>query len=478
MKTTMLKNVALGLLAMIAFTVLSVLLTPAIAGVAVAMAGVATTGTVTEQMVRATSETLDMEDISKKVIEILPSRTPIDTILRQIRAANKAEAMEHRYYEVSTMDVSDIPDADANGAGTSSSVPAKEYTYSTGAGLTSIFISVTNEACWSVNDTILMRGLTLPVGADGVARLGESTSTRKEDVAFFVSYKSGSVLRLTPLNGVLGLVANVSKFVVPNFTSTTVLYRMGRAQHELDMVTSAHAMLPDYNTQYAQFFMAMVQESVFQQMTKKEVAWGFQDYERHNLLDMKRGMEKSFLWGAKGRTINPDKTEQTIYTTDGITRRITNSLTYGTGGTNRTISFDNLINWAKTIFVGNNGSDSRYLFAGADLIGALHSVETVQKQINGKSPFVNWGLKFTDIQTNFGNLYVYHHPIFDESGWGDNGLILDFEHIQKHDFLPMGVYDLDLQKAGTSRSNARVISEASFLTLTNPACHGIIAPRA
>ena len=469
------KNVALGLLAFIAFVVMSAFLTPAIAGV-IAATGTLVTGTVTEQSVRENSATLDMEDISQTVTEMLPSRTPIDTILRKIRAAQKAEAMEHRFYEVSTLAVSDTLDQTASGAGTSASVPAKSYTYSSGNGLTSIFIAVTNESTWSVNDTILMRDLTLPTTA-GVPVLGGSGSTTR-DVSFLVTSKSGNVLRIQPRGGVLGLNTNNSTYVVPNFAASTVLYRMGRAHNEKAMKTTPLAMLPDPSTQYGQFFMAQIEESTFQKMTKKEVNWGFTDYERMNLFDMKRGMEKSFLWGDGGYLTNPDDTTQKIYTTYGITKRIENALTYGTGSGNETVSFTDVVNWAKGVFVGNNGSDTRYLFAGSDLIGGLHSVETIQKQINGRAPVVNWGLKFNEIQTNFGSIMVYHHPIFDETGWAKKGLILDFEHIRKHDFLPMSVYDLDLQKSGESRVDARVISEASFCTLAFPDCHGIISVKA
>lgn len=475
MKTT--QKLALGLLGFIAFFVLSALLTPVAAGVILGT-GTLVTGTVTEQSVRESAPTLDMEDISETVTLMLPSRTPIDTIMRKIRKAQKAEAMEHRFYEVSSLDVQDTLDATADGAGTSSSVPAKSYTYSSGTGLSSIFIAVTNEGMWSVNDTLLMRNLTLPVDANGVANVAASDDTISADVMFLVTSKSGNVLRIQPRNGVTGTVAFANTIVVPNFADTTVLYRMGRAHYETAAKTTPLAMLPDPTTQYGQFFMAMIQQSTFQKMTKKEVKWDFPELERMNLLDMKRGMEKSFLFGAGGYLTNPDDTTQKIYTTHGITRRIDNVVNYGTGSTNRTVSFANVIDWAKGVFVGNSGSDTRYLFAGADLIGNLHSVETIQKQVNGKSPVVNWGLKFTEIVTNFGLLYIYHHPIFDEVGWGDNGLILDFEHIRKHDFLPMNVYDLDLKKTGESLSDAKVISEASFMTIAYPECHAVIKPKA
>lgn len=476
MKTTRLKNVALGLLAFIAFMFLSVVITPAAAGVAIAMAGgVAISGGITEQGVRTESTTLNMEDISSTVTEMLPANTPLDTIMRKIRKAEKMEAMQHRYYSVASKALFDGLDTAVSGAGTSVGAPASAITAST-PGLLSVYVQVLNAAIWNEKDTLLMRGLTLPTTA-GVPIIGGSGSTTM-DVAFFVASKSGSVLQLVPLNGLTGLVANLGKFVVPSFANTTVLYRMGKAMHEKDASTTAFGIIPDADTQYAQYFMAQVEESTFQKMTKKEVDWGFNDYERQNIYDMKATMEMSKLFGALGYNVNPNNTNQKIYTTKGITRDITKLLNYGTGSTNRSITFAQVIDWCKSTFVGNNGSTSRYLFGGSTLIGALHSVESIQKQVNGKAPVVKWGIEFTEIVTNFGLLYIYHHPLFSATGWADNGLILDLEHIRAKEFMPMGVRPLDLKLAGTSLSDATVISEVSCLTLANPDCHAIIRPTA
>lgn len=477
MKPTMMKNVALGILALIAFTILSVLLSPAVAGVVMASAGgVAISGGITEQGVRESSATLDMEDISKTVTEMLPTNTPLDTIMRQIRKAEKMEAMQHRYYSVASKALYDIPDADASGGGATAGDPAKAYTYSSGPGMTGIYVSVTNSAIWNEKDTLLMRDLTLPTTA-GVPVLGGSGST-KMDVAFFVSAKSGNVLWLKPLNGVLGLVANAANYVVPNFTASTKLYRMGKAMYEKDASTTAFGIIPDADLQYAQYFMAQVEESTFQKMTKKEVDWGFNDYERQNIYDMKATMEMSKLFGVKGFFTNPNNTSQKIYTTGGITRDITKGLSYGTGSTNRTVSFAQVIDWCKSTFVGNNGSTERFLFGGSTLIGSLHSIPDIQKQVNGKDPVAKWGIKYNEIVTNFGMLNIIHHPLFSATGWADNGLILDLEHIRAKEFMPMGVRPLDLKLSGTSLSDATVISEVSCYTLANPDCHAIIRPTA
>lgn len=478
MKTNRLRNVAIGLLSFLAFVILSTIFTPAVAGMVIATGGVAVAGGISEQGVRENVPGLNMEDVSKTVTWMNPSKTPLDTILRQIREAEKMNAMITRYYSVASKALYDLPSSEVSDDGTTAAKPCKAYTYSTGNGLTSIYVAVSNSAIWSEKDTCLMRGLTLNVGSDGKPVVGTSTGTIESDVAFLVTSKSGSVLRLTPLNGTKGLNTNAEKFVVPDFAATTKLYRMGKAMHEKDASTTAFGIIPEPEEQYAQYFMAQVEESVFQRMTQQEVKFDFHDYERQNIYDMRGTTEMSYLFGAKGYTLNPDNTNQKIYTTDGITRKITKALTYGTGSGNKTVSYANVIDWCKSTFVGNSGSDERYLWAGADLLGALHSVETIQKQVNGKAPVVKWGIKFTEIVTNFGMLYINHHPLLTATGWGDNGIILDLEHVRKKEFLPMGVRQLDLKTPGTSLVDATVLSEASCLTLAYPDCHAIIKVKA
>lgn len=480
MRKISIKNFLFGLIGILAVSLLAILTTPVAAGLFIAAAGVATTSTVTEQFARENASTLDMEDVAKLVTEMNPSKTPVDTIMAMLRKAEKAEAMIKRYYSVSSKALSDTLDSSASGAGTSASVPAKAYTYSSGAGLTSIYVAVNNANLWAKNDTVLMRNLTLPTTA-GDPVLGGS-GTIVYDCPFIITEISGTTLRLVPIGPLKGKNSggtdNSKKMVVPNFADTTVLYRMGRAEHELAASTSAYAVLPEPDEQYGQNFMAQIEESTFQKMTKKEVDWGFSDFERNNIYDMRSTKEFSYLFGLKGYTLNPNDTTQKIYTTGGITRGISKALTYGTGSTNRTVSFGNVINWCRTLFTDNSGSDERFLFGGAGLVEYMHSVETIQKQINGKAPVVRWGLKFREIETNFGMLYIYHHPLLTSTGWADNGIVLDLEHVRKHDFIPLTIKPLDLRLAGTKNADATVIQEASFLTLSYPDCHAIIKPKA
>lgn len=480
MKKISKQSIAVSLLAFIAFMALSCILSPAIAGgVVIAMgAGTASTETITTQTISDAESDINMEDISSVVTKMLPARTPMDTVMRKIRQAEKIASQEHGYYQVGSKPLYDVPNAAASGNGSSAASPAKAYSYVSGDGLTFFFIQTTNASLWSDKDTCLMRDLELPYDANGNMVLGGSAGTRSFDVAFAVSNVADNILKLTPLNGVKGLNGNAAKYVMPNFTAATKIYRMGKAMYQLDAKTDPYGIIPDKDIQYAQYFMCQVEEGVVQRMTKKEIQWGLNEYEEQNIYDMKATMEMSMLFGAKAYIPSPGNANQKIYFTGGITRDITKKLTYGTGGGNTTVQATDPISWCESVFVGNSGSEERLLLAGSTLMKGLHSVESISKQVNGRAPVVKWGIRVNEIVTEFGILNIVHAPLFSATGWAKKGLILDLEHVRKHEFLPMQVRDLELIKTGEKLADASVISEISCCTLRYPDCHGIVEPAA
>ena len=438
------------------------------------IAGIPLTGETATTRTAEKSEELLQEDISQSVTMMMPARTPLDTILRSMKRSQKAASQKIGYYQAAYKPIRDALDASASGTGANASSPAKSFTYDD-TELTKIFVAVASPDIWRVHDTLLMRDLTLP-GVKGAAVIGGS-GTHKDDVMFYVASKSGNTLELVPVGGVRGAsgAANADKYVVPDFSADTVLIRMGQAKSELAISTDPFAMYPSLSWQYCQNFMAQIEESTFHRITKKEVNWGFSNFEAVNILSMKMEMELSMLFGMGGEIVTGnDRT----YFTRGITRDIDRVLNYGTGSGNRTVSKDDYNTWLKEVFDGNNGSTNRMLFAGSGLLKAIAQVDEFQKQLSSTEKKSGLGVEVRTIHTNFGTLDIVLAPLFRDAGWEDCGLILDLEHVSKHEFVPMSVTNLDLKKSGQKNADARVIQEVSALTLRYPDCHAIIKPKA
>jgi hypothetical protein len=404
---------------------------------------------VTTTNVKAGSPDLDVDYISKKVVQMRPAATPLDTIMRNIGTQVSIKSFVSDYYAVDSRPLSDTVHA--------------AYTHA-GDGATTADLAVHNVTMWNTDDTCMFPTVN---GADS-----------KPLVCFIISRNvSNGTIKIQPLNGNAGAGTMDGELVLPTIPIDSKIVRLGPAKHELDAQTSPYAIIPVKSYNYMQIFMAQVEESTFQRIHDKEVDWNFSDYESQNIYDMRATMEYSFLFGVRSKFVDKVNAKER-YTTGGITRFITNALTYGTGGSDRTIDDATFVDWTKEVFTGNCGADTRLLFGGDGLMANLSKVNTVQKQIEAKATEVKWGITFQSIETNFGKLLFKHHPLFDIAGWGDNGLVLDINHIEKHTFKPMATRKLDLKASGTRNVDAVVIEETTGVITRYPDTHCIISPKA
>lgn len=413
------------------------------------------------------------QDISKEVTKLNPDRFPLDTILRNYAKSQKAESQEVVFYQRSAKALADTI-ATASGSGLTFGDPACSYAYSSGDGLPKIYIKPGTPELWRLHDTLVMRNLSLPGTVDDPT-LG-AAGTRNYDVAFFVSGKQGDVLELTPLGGLFGTGANKGKPVVPDFDQTTRLYRMGQAKSEMAMQTDPLAIYPEPTEQYLQNFMAQIEEGTFHKLQQKKVDFTFNDMEVDSIEAMRAEMEMSMLFGEK-RMLREgnDKT----YFTGGIVRSINKVLEYGTGGSDRTVTDEMYMSWLKEIFTGNSGSKERVLLAGSGLIKALELFRVKVKEVAINSSSEEYlGVRVTKIFSTFGTLRVAHSPLFDESGWEDNGLVLDVQYLKKREFVPLTATELEFKKTGAKNAVGKVLQEVSGLTLRYPDCHAVIRPKA
>ena len=400
--------------------------------------------------------TIDRDYVSKKIVEMRPAATPLDTILRTIENQVTVASFKTEFYAVSNRDLIDTVNT--------------AFSRDTD-GVESYDLIVNNISAWTDDDTCMFYGV---IGGTVATGYGDG----KDLVCFVVSRNvSGNTIKIQPLNGPEGLNAKAGKMVLPTIPINTKIVRMGTCKNELDAQTAPYGIVPvkDYN--YLQIFMAQAEEGTFQKLHEKEVEYSFSDYEAQNIYDMRARMEYSFLFGMR-KKFNDVTNLKERYTTGGLTRYITTALEYGTGGADRTIDNPTVINWTKSIFRGNSGSDRRVMFMGDGFAANMMAADTVQRQIDAKKTERVYGVTFNLVETNFGQLLCKHHNLLDLAGWGEKAIVLDLNYVEKHTWKPMAVRQLDLKGAGTRNVVATVIEETSGAVLRYPATHAIIGPKA
>lgn len=410
---------------------------------AAAGAGAVTQETPDTKIASAASSELLVSTISKKITEMKPAATPLDTILRNINNNVKVDAWKTEWY---SSDVRGISTTTSSAFDTSASGTVD----STGSINT---ISVTSIHIFSVDDNVLVKDIN---GGDG-----------KELVLHIVEKSTAnSTIGCIAVNGL-----GVDEDLIPDIPSGTTLIRIGNAKSENDAQTTPYTTFPQKTYNYCQIHMAQIEEGAYLALHAKEVNWDITDYRMQAIYDLRRSFELTSLFGARGYKYDPVG-EDWKYFSGGMYRYASGAINYTPGAlTDRTFNA-----WARDIFTGNAGSDRRILFAGKTLINEMASVSSIQKQIEAKGTEVVFGVKFNMIETNFGTLAVKHHDLFNDVGWEDKGMVLDVNNIERHVFKPMSSQKIDLIGSGQKNANAYKIDEAFCVATRYPATHFIIEP--
>lgn len=411
--------------------------------VAGAAAGTAIQTPVTTAAADAASDELLMNTIQQKITKIRPDSAPLDTMMRMANQRVKVESWKTEFYSVETRGIDDTV---KTGFDTSAS-----GTYDSSTNIHTIELN--NIHIWNVDDNILFRGIN---GSDS------------DDLVVHIVSKNAS----TSTVGVIALNGLGTEGVeLPDIPISTACVRIGNSKNEIDAQTTPYAVMPQKEYNYCQIHMAQVEESVYEAMHAKEVSWGLQDFQVESIYDMRRSAELTSLRGYRAHKYDPEGADYKFFS-HGLTRYVTKEVTYTAGS----VDNDDFNSWANTIFSGNAGSARRILFAGNDFLEELATVSTYTKQVESKVSEIVLGIRFNVIETNWGILLVKRHPLFDNIGWSDRGLVLDLNNIQKHVFKPMEIRKLDLQTSGIRKTNAYVIDETFCYVLTYPDTHCVIKP--
>ena len=365
-------------------------------------------------------------DIDDRIVKIHPMSTPLDQISR-FGGSRLCGSMKVEYYSVDTKPV------------TASTRSNTEKSDGEGA---SVLLKTSDDSIFQPTTTVMVPSITTENGGS---------------LMLYVIANDANGIQVIPINNPAG---------IPAIPSGTKLIRMGRAAAELDVMTPQYEALPTKLFNFCQIFKAQVEQSTFVKIANKEVGWSFSDQEEAAIIDMRMGMEKNFLFGARGRITDPLKGEEVLLT-GGIWNQTDHTFKYDGAAP---LSEEWLVGLCKEVFANNAGSNRKVLVAGSSLIEKLHLCGA-QRVIFSDKAVTKWGLDFTEIHSKFGTLYVMLSEVFDQVGRPGDGMVIDPEYIVKYCHVPFRTERLNLRSSGVRNVDAIVITEASCLVLRYPATH-------
>lgn len=390
----------------------------------------------TIKSVTEVSPDLLLNEIDSRVVKIRPMSTPIDQISR-FASNRKAGSMVVDYYSVDTRPSTfRIKRMDAVNSGDSG---LRHY---------NLYVDKGPNPC-QVSETILVPSITFTDSkGNKVMMMLYVVATSTDSAEVIAVNQPEDADDVDTGNGVDGV-------------------RMGRAATELDVQTPQYQAIPVKSSNFCQIFKAQVEQSTFVKLSNKETGWTFNDQEEAAVIDMRLGMEKSFIFGSKLRFFDPVKRED-VMLTGGIWNQATRRWTYKRGSrfTNQEI-----VSMMKDAFTLNAGSSRKILIGGSGFIQKLHALDQDNMFMSPDRIITRWGIDFTELRTKFGMLYVVLSEVFDLCGHADDAFIVDPDYITKYTHIPFQAEVLNLRNSGQRNTDAIVLTEASCLVLRYPDAH-------
>lgn len=393
------------------------------------------------------------DQYDKLITEVRIARTPLDQISRRSRRNSKVKAMEFKYGSIDYLPIKTQTSAAFSAGDT--------YTQHS----TPVVIKVTNAGIFNRRDVIVVRGV------NGYKPNSSTADTGVDLKLWVLDRNSNTELKVVAVNGTqIGNYYNQ----VPNIASGKELIRIAKACAELDSQAPGYSILPTSDEQYCQKFMAQVEQSTIDALTAKRYDIKLSDQEEATLADMRLGMEGAFLFGTRGKIIDPE-TLRNVWFTGGIwnTPGLT-TLSYSVDNGSYPLDIARLIGWTKTMFTGPAAgkSDKRVVICGSDLLESLQNLFYKAQYVT--NTFKKWDLEFTEFKTTFGSFEFVLDEVFDLHGRSKDGIIIDPDYLDRFTFEPFGRNTLDLNAQGTRDSKAIVLREISAMVLKSPNNHARI----
>jgi hypothetical protein len=387
--------------------------------------------TPTTQAVDNASPDLLREAILKKVIQTHPSSYPLDTLM-QYMSQQSTPSWEFRAYDTPYLPYrSTIKTASA-----AASTPMQQVT------LTPVNIEhVRNQSCLffkSISGAATKDGKWLAIHVVNITR-GAGTM----DVIPLNA--TGDLMPAIPIN---------TEFVIGPI-----------AANELDMQVEPQTPVPQNYSNYNQLFMCQMEVGEYEEVHLKEVGWGWSDIQDYTIMDFRFRRTISYYLGYASKFVDSNRNVEK-YSTGGIGRQMTRQYTAPSTWTEA-----DFVDFSEEVFIGNKGSLKKICLFGNKLISDISKVNFVQKQLAAGSTEVVFGLTFSKIKTNYGELLVHYDPLFTEMGMPDQGVVLDPEFLVRTNFHGIHHDKIDAKGAGIRRAKVESIAEASAALLRNRDAH-------
>lgn len=391
---------------------------------------------------------VNKNSVSQKLAKVMPSSTPIDSMLRNT-GTGSCKSDKYEFFSIVARGIKAV-------------------------------VSKTNEAAASIDKSTV---ITLSSGANCLSVDGDLLVPNYK-VENGVATSAGTSVALRPL--VIHIVKiegdNITvvgvNAPVPALAGGTALYRLANASDQQIAMSHDPQTIPTKDYNFCQRNLCTVSENEFQKLQEKEVQFSMAELKEQALFDFRMQAEMSSIFGANalsGENFRDTVTGKRKLHMRGLVDFPIQDINFSQTDYTTVDIAEKLNEMCEDIFAGNNGSSERVFIYGPEVATMMANSKAWQKRMDAAKTEVKWGVKWKLIETNFGTLRGVMQPAFGlVGGYSKCAIVIDPANIRRVEQVPLTSRNLDLKSAGISNSTDVVLEEAWTLEVTNPKTHAFI----
>lgn len=393
------------------------------------------------------ARSINKATVSQKLAMIQPSRSPLDTFLRNIHSGN-TKSDKYEFYSIVSRGV-----ASKVGGTTAISFPTG------GSTVMKIKVAPGGIHHLSKDGDLLVPSYNV---ADGVAAKTDGLATRP------------LVLHIVAINYVESTIDVVANAVSGAAIEVgTEMFRMASAKDQDAAISDDPHATPTKDYNYCQRNIVTVSENAFQALQEKEVEYGLAEFKEQAFADFRYQAELTSIFGAgvfggNEALIDPYTQKRKLHMR-GLMDFGIQSIELVASDVDASIN-----NMLEKMFSVNNGSEERLMIYGAGFGTQLSNSKNWVKQLEAKQTDVAWGLRWKMFESNYGVVRAIYSPALTLAGYGGAALIIDPNNLRRIDQIKLHERKLDLQTAGIRNTKDVMLEESWTLEVTNPTTHGLI----
>lgn len=378
-----------------------------------------------------------VRDVSLTLSRLRPDRFTLDTIMRRMEASDngmETEAATAQKVEWEEDDV--IPYEDTiNGAVTAGSSGA------------SVDITVNNGSYYREEMLLYLPNNSSDAGA-----------------VLFVSAVSGNDLTVYRLDQA---TSETSFGTVPAVADAEEIIILTNSKEEYSNASGPQGTMPATLYNYTQILDGVVSASATRMATENYTEDDYTRNQNNLLYELRRRIENAMCFGERTKIVDPTS-GKTRTTMGGVTRYLTtNDLTYTAGS----LTEGNLIDFARQIFSGNNGSSLRFFFTAPKLTAEIDKILISSGTLQSTRDEEVLGVEATRIHSTFGDLMLLNNQAFEELGKENWGLVLDPMNIRRRTLRNMTINDVEENDAD---GRAKQWIEEFSVEVRKEVTHGVV----